>query len=94
MALKDVTREGIELALQEFDRIGLDEMLIKYGRGPSKRWYIQAEGRYYDQKLICRAAHELQGLGPLPPTPKPFTAGQAKSRLKILGYCVTEKSYR
>ena len=63
MPLRDITREGVESAIREFDRIGLDGMLRKYGGGRSTRWYIVKK---YDQKLVLRAAHELQGLGRLP----------------------------
>ena len=37
MPLKNVTREGVEKALREFDCIGRDAMLAKYGGRPSTR---------------------------------------------------------
>ena len=46
----------------------------------------------YDQKLFVRAAHVLQGLGPLPPfVPGDFTAGHSRHRLERLGYRVVPK---
>ena len=66
MALRDIMREEVELALKEFDSIGVKGMIERYSGGRSTNWYIQIGGRRYDQKLICRAAHEHQGLGPLP----------------------------
>lgn len=92
MALGDVTRTGVDLALKEFNRIELTNMLEKYGGGRSTKWYIQIGDRYYDQKLICRAAHEHQELGPLPSGRGTFKANEAKRLLIKLGYCVTEKS--
>ena len=81
MQLRDITREGVESAIREFDRIGLDGMLRKYGGGRSTRWYIVKK---YDQKLVLRAAHELQGLGRLPSGRGTFTASDARRHLKKL----------
>ena len=94
MALKDVTRNGVEQALDEFDRINLDGMIEKYGGGGSTKWYIQrldhqsGRKRLYDQKVVLRAAHQHDGFGPLPAGPGTFTAGRAQKRLKQLGYLV------
>lgn len=91
MPLRDVTREGVEKALREFDHIGRDAMVAKYGGRPSTRWYIEHEEKDYDQKLVIRAAHRLQGLGLLPVkrgVPGNFTAYQAKQRLGRLGFRV------
>ena len=86
MPLRDVTREGVEMALQEFDRIGRDAMLAKYGGRPSTRWHIEHEENYYDQKLVLRAAHQLQDLGPIPPGRGVFTALQGRKHVKKLGF--------
>lgn len=59
MPLRDITREGVESAIREFDRIGLDGMLRKYEGGRATRWYIERREKKYDQKLVLRAAHEL-----------------------------------
>ena len=90
--MKDVTRDGVEAAIEEFDLTGLETMLEKYGGGPSTKWYLEVGGSRYDQKLVVRAAHVLQGLGPLPPlVPGDFTAGHARHRLERLGYRVVPK---
>ena len=86
MPLRDVTREGVEKALREFDRIGRDAMIAKYGGRPSTRWHIEHEGKYYDQKLVLRAAHQLQDLGSIPPGHRAFTARQARRHVKNLGF--------
>ena len=92
MAVKDVTRDGVEAALEEFHRTGLEAMLEEYGGGPSTKWYLEVGNSRYDQKLVVRAAHVLQGLGPLPPlVPGDFTAGHARHRLERLGYRVIPK---
>ena len=86
MPLRDVTREGVEMALREFDRIGQDAMLAKYGGRPSTRWHIEHEGNYYDQKLVLRAAHQLQGLGSILPGRGTFTSLQSRRHAKQLGF--------
>ena len=92
MAVKDVTKDGVEAAIGEFRRTGLEAMLEKYGGGPSTKWYLKVGTSRYDQKLVVRAAHVLQGLGDLPPlVPGDFTAGQSRHRLERLGYRVAPK---
>lgn len=94
MALKDVTRDGVDQALDEFDRIGLNAMLEKYEGGASTKWYIQRNDLQsgwkllYDQKLVLRAAHQHDGFGPLPPRRGTFAADDARRHLKRLGYHV------
>ncbi len=89
MAVKDIGREAVERALDEFLDTSRQDMLEKYGGGPSTKWYIEADGRYFDQKLIVRAAHMHQGLGQLGPRGSEwFNADQARSHLKELGYRV------
>ena len=90
MALEDIThRDMVEKALKEFDHLGIDAMLKKYGRGPSTRWYVLFEGKCYDQKLILRAAHKLAGLGCL--LSSDFKAKNAQRRLSTLGFTVTDQ---
>ena len=85
MPLRDVTGEGIERAREEFDRVGLDGMVAMYGGGPSTKWYLASGDKVYDLKLILRAAHQLQGLGPLSSGHGTFTSWQARKHLKKLG---------
>lgn len=92
MAVRDITGTGVESALEEFRRIGLDAMLDEYGGGRSTDWYAQVGNRLYDQKLLIRAAHVHQGYEPLPPHgPGSFHARQATSRLKSLDYRIVGK---
>ena len=90
MAVKDVTRRGVEAALDGFRRIGLDAMLERYGVRASTRWYVEVDGRRFDQKVLLRAAHVRDDLGELPPRgPGRFNAGQAMRHLEgKLGYRV------
>ena len=67
MAVKDVTKASVESALEEFRQTGLQAILERYGGGPSTKWYVQVDHLLYDQKLVVRAAHVIQGLGDLYP---------------------------
>ena len=93
MAVKDVTKASVESALEEFRQTGLQAMLERYGGGPSTKWYVQVDHLLYDQKLVVRAAHVIQGLGDLYPRgPGSFDAGQARSLLeRRLDYRVVPK---
>ena len=92
LAVKDVTTHGVEAAIEQFRRTGLEAMLEKYGGGPSTKWYLEVGRSRYDQKLVVRAAHVLQRLGDLPPlVPGDFTAGHARYRLERLGYRVVPR---
>lgn len=93
MALIEITRNMVLQTLKEFDRLGREAMLDKFssGRsGKSTRWYIFFDGRYYDQKLILRAAHQLSGLGPLPSGRGTFKASEARRLLTNLGFDVVD----
>lgn len=88
-----ITSNGVDLALEEFNRIGLDAMLRKYGGGRSTRWLVEVGNRRYDQKLIARAAHVHEGLGELPPRgPGRFHANESRLHLsEVLGYSIVER---
>ena len=66
MTVKDIGREAVERALDEFRDKGQPAMLEEYGGGPSRKWYIEVDGRYFDQKLIIRAATGSKVWGNLP----------------------------
>jgi hypothetical protein len=57
MPLADLTsREAVESALNEFDEIGREAFLAKYGFGRARRYFVRRDGRYYDSKAIVGAA--------------------------------------
>ncbi|WP_052848485.1 HNH endonuclease [Streptomyces avicenniae] len=57
MAMKDVTRREILLAMQEYDRLGQDDFLATYGFHRSLVYRVSHEGRLYDSKAIVGVAH-------------------------------------
>ena len=92
MAVKDIGKRAVEVAIEEYGRIHREAMLEKYGGGPSRKWYLKVGDRLCDQKLIVRAAHVHQGLGELAPAGKvQFHARAAKRQLERLGYSVVAR---
>lgn len=90
MALTDITREAVLAAIAEFDRLGRDAFLEKYGFDSSRRYWLRYEGARYDSKAIAGAAHgHLPGRSPL--AAKEFSGGigHAVTVLQRLGFDVT-----
>ena len=77
MALKDVTAEGVNSALAEFDQLGRKEFLDKYSFGRAKGYFLVQGRKRYDSKAIVGAAHgyDLPDQGPLPADG--FSGGEA-----------------
>lgn len=67
MAIRDLTRETVLLAVQEFDSLGRTAFLEKYGFKQARIYYLALNGRIYDSKAIAGAAHGYLGpkWGPL-----------------------------
>ena len=61
MPLSDLTDPAaVNSAMDEFDRVGRDNFLQKYGFGPSRAYFVHRDGKYYDSKAIVGAAHGYQ----------------------------------
>lgn len=89
MTLSDISsRSAVEAAIGEFDVIGRDAFLRKYGFGQAQRYFLLFRGVRYDSKAIIGAAHGYQfpELGPL--TPRSFSGGEltVARKLRSLGY--------
>src|ERR1700686_3927092 len=67
MALADLTREGVLKAVAEFERLGRDAFLDKYGYGQATTYSLVIDGKHYDPKAIVGVAHgfDRPDLGPL-----------------------------
>jgi hypothetical protein len=90
MALRDLTDRGAVLdALSEFDAIGREAFLSKYGFGGAIGYFVLHEGRLYDSKAIAGAAHGYQHDTAL--KAHEFSGGAATvvARLSSLGFLVT-----
>jgi 5-methylcytosine-specific restriction enzyme B len=85
--------EAVRAAIREFDEIGRDAFLDKYGFGPARDYFLVENDKRYDSKAIVGAAHGYQhpGLGPLPNTE--FSGGApTTSKLEQLGFNVEPDS--
>jgi hypothetical protein len=90
MALRDLTdRQAVLDALSEFDTIGREGFLAKYGFRHASGYFVLHEGRKYDSKAIVGAAHGYQH--GLPLKAGQFSGGAATvvARLTALGFIVT-----
>src|SRR5262245_21701887 len=91
MALGELTsREAVLEAILEFDSLGRDRFLSKYGFGPARGYFLEHQGSRYDSKAIVGVAHGIQHphLGPL--RAADFSGGEAtvKKLLEGLGFTV------
>ncbi len=91
VALRELSRREILQAVAEYDRLGQDRFLDKYGFGPARSYRLVVDGKSYDSKAIVGAAHGfLPGQAPL--TAADFSGGTATvgRLLGGLGFQVTQ----
>jgi len=89
MTLGDLSsKAAVGKAIHEFDSLGRDHFLKKYGFGRARAYFLVYRGEHYDSKAIVGAAHAFQFGRPL--RPQDFSGGQATVRPKLesLGYRV------
>ena len=90
MALTDVTAECVERAIDEFDRMGKEAFLARFGYGEARGYFLIRGGRRYDTNAIIGVAHGYvrPDLGPL--RRQDFSVGDAPvaRRLESLGFDV------
>lgn len=77
-SLTDLTPEAVEQAMDEFDRLGREAFLAKYGFGEAQRLYIVRDTKRYDIKAIVGAA-----MGYLPGR-EPLTHDEFSSGLHLM----------
>jgi 5-methylcytosine-specific restriction enzyme A len=90
MALADVSSSDVMDAIREFDAVGRDAFLDKYGMGKARSYVLHYNGREYDSKAILAAAHgHHPGLEPL--RAAQFSGGDqgAARYLRRLGFVVS-----
>jgi hypothetical protein len=77
-------------ALREYDQLGADAFLAKYGFGPARGYFLLREGRRYDSKAIVGAAYGFQFPDRDPLGSDDFSGGDAtvKPLLQRLGFRV------
>ncbi|UVK38726.1 HNH endonuclease [Mesorhizobium sp. AR10] len=57
MSLSDLTRSAVELAIAEYDEIGPERFLEKYGFAKARKYFLVIGNREYHSKAIAGAAH-------------------------------------
>lgn len=84
----DVTsRDAVLAAIAEFDEIGREAFLAKYGFGPSREYVVVENGRNYHSKALLGAAYSHQSIGSEPLTSHDFSGGDETRRiLERLGF--------
>ncbi len=79
---------AVTKALDEFDRLGRDEFLAKYGFGPSKEYFLRRNNKLYDSKAVVGAAYGYQHPDDGPLNYNEFSGGQYQVQrlLENLGF--------
>lgn len=85
-------RNAVLAAIEEFDQLGRDAFLAKYGFGPSTRYTLRRDGRNYDVKAIVGAAYGHQYPDRAPLSSADFSSGLGTTvpKLKSLGFEIVE----
>jgi hypothetical protein len=91
MPLQDLTsRDAVLSAVAEFDAIGQDAFLVKYGFAPARRYFLEIGDKLYDSKAIVGAAYGFQypDRGPLKSQQFSGGARTVQVTLEQLGFTV------
>ena len=94
LALSDLSAGAVLQAIGEFDSLGRDAFLKKYGFGKSRGYFLSRDGKSYDSKAIAGAAHGNIGGSFVPLSAAEFSGGDktVAKRLRDLGFTVLEPS--
>src|SRR5271170_5016950 len=68
LGLSDLTeRDAVEQAMAEYDELGRDAFLSRYGYGPARSYFVVHDGKRYDSKALAGAAvgKQFPASGPL-----------------------------
>jgi 5-methylcytosine-specific restriction enzyme A len=91
VALRELSRHEILQAVAEYDRLGQDRFLEKYGFGTARSYRLVVDGKTYDSKAIVGAAHGfLPGQEPLAAADFSGGAATVGRLLSGLGFQVTQ----
>jgi hypothetical protein len=82
--------------MAEFDQVGRDAFLAKYGFRPARKWFVEFRGKRYDSKAIAGAAlgNQFPEHGPL--SARHFSGGEhtVAAKLDALGFTMIDISLR
>ncbi|WP_222273154.1 HNH endonuclease [Modestobacter marinus] len=90
MPQPDATTEDVLAAIREFDQLGRESFLQKFGFGRARDYFVRHGGRFYDSKALLGVAHGYQHGEPL--RPDEFSGGDAAAAatLRGLGFTVSD----
>jgi len=58
-SVSDITQpDAVRQAMAEYDRIGKDDRLRKYGYGTATKYFLKDDGKLYDSKAIVGVAYQ------------------------------------
>lgn len=89
MSINELTeRSAVLRAITEFDALGREAFLERYGFGEATRYFLLYEGRRYDSKAIAGVAYGYQFPQRGPLRPRDFSGGEsgAVRPLRALGF--------
>ena len=87
MVLAELTDPtAVSRAMDEFDRLGRDAFLRKYGFGRSRNFFVERNGTLYDSKAITGVAYGIEHPDRGPLRPEEFIGGDATVRPKLEGW--------
>lgn len=94
MGLKDLTVESVIAAVEEFDRMGREAFLARYGFAEAATYFLRHQGKLYDSKAIAGVAHQYLDPTAGPLRSQDFSGGVATvvTRLQQLGFEVFSRS--
>lgn len=80
--------EAIRAAMDEFDELGRDSFLEKYGYGQAKRYFAWRDGKLYDSKALAGVSFGFQHPEEGPMRNSEFSGGESSviRRLRELGF--------
>jgi 5-methylcytosine-specific restriction protein A len=93
MAFTDIdSRQAVLDAVAEFDQIGREEFLKKYGYREAQRYFLEIDGKRYDSKAIVGVAHKYQFPAEGALTFDEFSGGEStvQRKLEKLGFHVVQ----
>jgi predicted restriction endonuclease len=91
MALSDLDRAMVLAAIEEYDQLGRDAFLERYGYRGARDYFIIHNGRQYDSKAIAGVAHRRVGGRPLRASEFSGGAATVGRVLGHLGFLLTSR---
>ncbi|MGW5715864.1 YDG/SRA domain-containing protein [Amycolatopsis sp. NPDC003865] len=86
MSLADVEQEHVLKAIEEFDNLGRDAFLNRYGNDEATRYAVVYQGKEYDSEALAGSAHGFAVGRAFRPSDLPSGSGAIAEYLAELGF--------